>query len=295
MQFKSYLLFSAVLLLATNFYGQVGIGTTTPASTAALEVSSQTNNIGAYRGLMPPRVPNETVLNGMATEFSDVGLLAFVESTKCLMIWSGTEWLIVRCMNPIWPAIQNFDTTPAPFELLLFSETGGYFTSGNNTSDGRPNTPLYADGDRGYGVNNNAATVILGPIDVSTAVDATFKLRLAAFSKNMFNGMEDTDTVLISISTNGTGGPFSNQMRIRGGPDGNANYTWGFDATGTAAVIYDGGGIATEFTSDDGAAGTTYLEINGIPNSTDLAIKIDLINNVKHEIWVIDEAEIWGN
>lgn len=284
-----------MLSLATSFYCQVGIGTINPSPASRLDVSSTSDEGLTYKGLMPPRVPNKTEMNNMATTPSDVGLLIFLESTKCLMIWSGTEWLVVSCTEVIWPAVQNFDTTPAAFELPLFSETNGYYTSGNNVPDGRPNSALYAAGDRGYGVSNRAATVILGPIDVSSTSTAIFKLRLAAFSKNKFNGMEDTDTVLISFSTNGTSGPFSDQMLIHGGPDGSSNYTWDFDATGTATVTYDSGGVATEFTSVDGSAGTTYLEINGIPNSNDLAIKIELINNAKQEIWVIDEAEIWGN
>lgn len=294
MQIKSYFLLAAILLLATKFYSQVGIGTTTPAAPAMLEISSTSDAGATYRGLMPPRVLNIAVRDEINVAPSDVGLLIFVESTKCLQIWTGTDWLNVACTQ-IWPAIQNFDTTPADFLLPLFSETGGYYTSGVNTG-GLPNSALFVSPERGYAVNNGTATVTLGPIDVSGATTATFRLRLAAFSKNTDNGMEFSDTVKVSISTTGTSGPFSEELLIRGGPGTDTNNRWGFTATRAVTTAWDGDNNPTTIISGAGNTnGISYLEITGIPDSENLAIQIEMINNVVQEVWVIDDAEIWGN
>lgn len=297
MQIKSYFLLAAILLLATKFYSQVGIGTTTPAAPAMLEISSTSDAGATYRGLMPPRVLNIAVRDEINVAPSDVGLLIFVESTKCLQIWTGTDWLNVACTQ-IWPVIQNFDTTPAASELPLFSVTGGYYTTGSNT-DGFPSGPLYANGDRGYGVNNTSGTVQLGPIDVSGATTATFRLRLAGFSKSEGNGMDSTDTVIISVSTTGTSGTFTKQLRIEGGDDLNSNNQWGFTAVRAVTTAWDTDDTPTSFTSGAGdhptTGGISFLEITGIPNSPTLAIKIEMLNDKENEIWVIDDAEIWGN
>lgn len=293
MQIKNYFLLLAVLLLAANSYGQVGIGTTNPSPKSMLEVSSTSDEGETYRGLMPPRVPNNTARNAINPEASDMGLLVFVESTQCLQMWSGTEWQNVKCITvpSTWPAIQNFETTAADFELPLYSATGGYYTSGNNTG-GQPASSLFAGPFRGYGVSNGSAEVILGPIDVSSATNATFKLRLGGFSRNFVNGMETADTVIISIGTDGPEGSpptWSSELLIRG----TLNNYWGFDAIGAATTDYSTAQLTV--TSVSGINGISYLEITGIPNSENLAIKIVMKNNHTDEIWVIDDAEIWGN
>lgn len=96
MQIKNYLILSAMLFFATNFYSQIGIGTTNPSSAAMLEVSSRTNDAGAYRGLMPPRVPNIAARAAISPQPSDIGLMVFVvddgNGEACLQIWDGYNW-----------------------------------------------------------------------------------------------------------------------------------------------------------------------------------------------------------
>ena len=296
MQFKNYLLFTATLLFSCTFYGQVGIGTTNPSPKAMLEVSSTSDAGATYRGMMPPRVPNNTARNSINPSAGDIGLMIFVESTQCLQMWSGTEWQNVKCITvpSEWPAIHNFETTAADNELPLFSASGGFYTSGNGDF---PNSPLYVSPSRGYGVSNTTATVILGPIDVSSATTATFKLRLASFSRTLGNGMDNTDLVTVSISTMGPSGPFSEELQIIGGTTGTSQNQWGFNALRSVTTTYSsvrldvfsGGGLNVT------TGGISYLEITGIPNSENLAIKIVITNNQTNEIWVIDEAEVWGN
>ncbi len=296
MPIKNFFILSAILLHASNFYCQVGIGTTTPSSAAMLEVSSTSDAGTTYKGFMPPRVPNNTARNAINPSTNDIGMLVFVESTKCLQLWIGTEWQNVKCITPplTWPAIHNFETAAADYQLPLYSASGGAYTGGNGIY---PNSPLYVSRSRGYGVSNNTATVILGPLDVSSATTATFKLRLAGFSKTFGNGMDLTDIVTVSISTNGTTGIFSEELQIIGGTATDSNFRWGFTATRAVTTTYSSPRF--NVTSGDGTHSTTggisYLEITGIPNSENLAIKIEMKNNNSDELWVIDEAEVWGN
>lgn len=397
MLLKNYLLYFALFLFTCNSYSQVGIGTTNPSPAAMLEVSSQSNGTGDFKGFMPPRVPDISARDAISPSVSDYGLLVFVENTglgtSCLQMWNGDSWVDITCYRintppvatevvvlgvtyigeivtadfaysdadgdlagahiytwylandaigtgqtvdqtgpsntfnltaahenkyiavevtpvaqtgespgvpvmsdyrgpvsdgPTWPAIHNFETTPPDFELPLFSVSEGSYSSGTGNY---PNSDMFVSPDRGYKVSNTTGTVIFGPIDVSSAASATFKLRLASFSVNNANGADDGDTVTISISTDG-GSTYSEELLVKGK---NYNMRWGFDATGIATTSYSGTGTVVEFASSSGTDGISYLEITGIPNASDLRIKVVMTNDHSNEIWVIDDAEVWGN
>lgn len=108
---KKRSLFLGILLFPLCLFSQVGIGTTTPAFSSMLEVSSQTDGSGRYKGFMPPRVPDEAARNAIAPSVDDAGLLVYVMSTHCLEIWNGIEWEIVKCSDAAitFVAIQDFD------------------------------------------------------------------------------------------------------------------------------------------------------------------------------------------
>ncbi len=300
MSIKKYIVFFILFFFAKTVFAQVAVGTSNPSAAAMLEVSSQNNGLGNYMGFMFPRVPNIAARNAITVSPSDQGLLVYVVEEECLQMFNGIKWINVTCESSIavGSSTQNFETTPAVPNLAIFDETGsGYYTTGLGDF---PNTALYVSGERGYGVSNGSSALTLGPVNVSGSTDATFKLRLAGFAlTNASNGMDVTDTVKISISTTGTGGTFSEELLILGGAANDSNNTWGFDATRTATVVYDGDGTPTSFTSGTGNDGTTggisFLEITGIPNSANLAVKIVLLNNKSNEQWVIDDAEIIGN
>lgn len=99
MPLKNYFLFFAMLMLVTDFYCQVGIGTTTPSPASMLEVSSQTDGEGPYRGFMPPRVPDITARDLIDPEVEDIGLMVFIQNIGCLQIWDGNNWKNGMCLN----------------------------------------------------------------------------------------------------------------------------------------------------------------------------------------------------
>lgn len=85
------------MFLVAQLYSQVGIGTTDPSPAAMLDISSQTNGVGDYKGFLPPRVPDEDARNAINPTADDEGLLVFVRSTRCLNIWTGVAWEIIHC------------------------------------------------------------------------------------------------------------------------------------------------------------------------------------------------------
>ncbi|SDX44056.1 hypothetical protein [Aequorivita viscosa] len=300
MQFKNCLTLFIILFSASSVFAQVGIGTTNPSAVARMEVSSQTNGVGSYRGFTLPRVPNIAARDAIAATPTDNGLLVYVVDEGCLQMWNGIKWLNVACDSEITigSATQNFEIIPASPNLPIYNDTGsGDYTTGLGDF---PNTPLYVSGDRGFGVSNGAVELVLGPVDISGVTDLTFKLRLAGFANSQVtNGMDSTDTVVISISTTGPEGTFTQELLIKGGSALDSNNNWGFDATRSVTTSYDGDDLPTEFVSGGGnnfsTGGISYLEITGIPNSTNLAIKIEMLNNKANELWVIDDAQIIAN
>ena len=114
MTFKNLFLLPAMLFITTNFYSQVGIGTTEPSQAAMLEVSSQSNGTGTYRGLMPPRVPDVEARDQIPVTAEDEGLMVYVKNTGCFQIWDGTSWKEGLCSN-YSPVAINVD-----FEGELF-------------------------------------------------------------------------------------------------------------------------------------------------------------------------------
>ena len=280
------------LFISSTVFSQVGIGTTTPAESSMLEVSSQTEGTGPYKGFMPPRVPDVAARDGINPSSSDFGLLVFIEGNGCLQMWSGTVWVNVRCLNnqsePVLLGKQNFEILPALPNLPLTTSGSGFYTSGSGNT---PNSPMYVSPSRGYGVNMGTAELLLGPVDASSYNSARFEMRLASFSMNETNGADVPDTVFIAVSTNG-GSSYSNEIKITG----NNNSRYDFNSSGIATVAYDGNNVPLIAASPGGdtTEGIAKVEITGIPNATDLMFKVVLFNNHEKEIWVIDDAEVYG-
>lgn len=99
MKFKHFFLLPAMLFLATTLYSQVGIGTTDPSQAAMLEISSQTNGTGDYKGFMPPRVPDEAARDQIPVFNTDDGLMVYVKDIGCIQIWDGNSWKDGFCSN----------------------------------------------------------------------------------------------------------------------------------------------------------------------------------------------------
>ncbi|MDN3723506.1 hypothetical protein QRD02_03855 [Aequorivita sp. SDUM287046] len=93
---RTIILFFASAFFATNFYCQVGIGTTTPSPASMLEVSSTSDGGTTYKGFMPPRVPSIAAREAINPGYADFGLMVFVmdlpNNLGLLQIWDGDSW-----------------------------------------------------------------------------------------------------------------------------------------------------------------------------------------------------------
>lgn len=91
--------FCIILLLQYGAlsFAQVGIGTTTPSEKAMLEISSQVDGTGDYRGFLPPRVPSNTQRDAINPGAEDKGLIVYVNDSKCIELWNGAAWVSVKC------------------------------------------------------------------------------------------------------------------------------------------------------------------------------------------------------
>lgn len=117
-------LFLYLIMCVTFSFAQVGIGTTTPSPAAMLDINGGEN--GNYRGMLPPRVPNDAARNSINPSASDAGLMVFVESTGCLDLWNGAAWASVNCLGGssiVW--INEFHYDNASTDVGEFIEIAG--------------------------------------------------------------------------------------------------------------------------------------------------------------------------
>lgn len=97
------------LAASSSSFGQVGIGTTSPSDTSALDVSSQINGLGNHLGLLLPRVPTAIARDQIPATESDKGMMVFVLSTGCLDIYNGDFWESINCTESTPPLSVSTD------------------------------------------------------------------------------------------------------------------------------------------------------------------------------------------
>jgi len=107
-----YLFFSILLILSISSIGQVGIGTQTPNSKAALDVTSTS------QGLLPPRM--STIQRDLIVS-SPAGLVIYNTTTNSLEYYNGTLWVSL--------------TPSTIYTIGLHPELGGYVF--DITADGK--------------------------------------------------------------------------------------------------------------------------------------------------------------
>ncbi|MBS4057334.1 MAG: T9SS type A sorting domain-containing protein [Bacteroidales bacterium] len=190
-------------------------------------------------------------------------------------------------------AMQDFDGT----NTLTYTVTGGTTYTGNSASADRPaSSAFYLSSSTAYGVSNGTATLTFGNVTGLDAYTAKFvELRLASWSiSSSGNGADATDNVILSISVD-NGVNWSQELRI----NGNANAYWHYTTgTGAASTTYDGDDTPTTFAPAGGANRTTdgysTLLVN-LPNaSTQVRIKVVMLNNSTNERWTIDNVRLVG-
>ena len=177
----------------------------------------------------------------------------------------------------------------------LFTLSGGlYYTGISTASDGPAISAFASEGSHSRGVINGTATLTSSDINTTGYSSIQMTVRVAAFSiGSTTNGMDASDILTVEVSPNG-GTNYYSTCRILG----NTNAYWAYSATGNASTAYDGNSTPVDFQPASGGSKTTdgysTMTITGLPSSTNLRIKITMLNNSSNEQWVIDDFKITG-
>jgi|GEM_PF-1170652 len=194
--------------------------------------------------------------------------------------------------------------------------TSGFFTGGLNftsgttaaSGDAPASSPLFSTGSRGYGYSNPTTGTVTSTYVEFNTVDAssytnniTFSFDVAAFSiGSTTNGMESSDLVSVEISTDG-GSTYATKLTLLGGNSSSgSNVRWAFSGTGTGTNSFSSSNINVSSSNTSTSSGITFtgtqaitkLSVTGIPNSSQLRVRIGLRNNVSSELWVIDNVQL---
>ncbi len=274
-----YLLFSILILLGSvPTFAQIGIGTKTPAPSAALEISSAGNN----KGILIPRI---TATQKDAIVSPAEGLLIYQTTAPVgFYYYAGTSWKWIanstdlatvgnaasatKLANPRNINGIAFDgtadiTVPAAAETLTGSTLNSTITGSSLTSVGTL---------ANLTVTNPIAGSVTG--NAATATNLT-GLTTSVATLNNLSGVNSGDQTTITgnagtVTTNANlTGPVTsvgNATAIADGAITNAKVTdvAATKITGTLPVANGGTGAATA------AAARTSLELGNIDNTTDL-------------------------
>lgn len=248
---------------------------TNPAARSSLQAASSNNPSRANKGIM-----------------KHAGF--FLAALFCTVLINATAW------GQTTIAVQDFETTPAT-PTWTFTTTGTFVTStGNsNTTDLPASSSFAVEGSTGkaWTVTNATATNTFANINTSGYTGVTVTFRVAAFSiGSTTNGIDPADTLTASISTDG-GTNYSAEVRVQG-PTAN-NAVWHYSTgTGNASATYDGDSSPTVYAPSATGSRTTdgYSTVTiSIPNGTSqVRLRIGLINNSANERWAVDKVIIQG-
>lgn len=182
--------------------------------------------------------------------------------------------------------------------LTLFSQTTGtgtYYTGNSGTGDRVASSPFAIQGTYGYGISNGSVTITSSNINTVGYTDIQMSFRLASFSiGSTNNGADASDIVTVEISPNG-GTNYYSTVRVLG----NTNAYWSYaGGTGNASTSYDGNTSSVDFTPAGGANRTTdgysTVTVTGLTSTSNLRIRITLLNNATAERWIIDDFKVTG-
>lgn len=188
----------------------------------------------------------------------------------------------------------------APFngsQGAFTSASGLSYQGGNSTSSHRPaNLPFFSEGTQAGACTNTQTILSTGNINTTTYCNNKLSFRLAAWSlNNTSNGLDESDIVLVEISTNG-GSSYTGLVEVTG----NNNAFWHYSTgTGIASVPFSSTAGVTEFTPTSGGNRTTdgysTVEITNLPRISNLRVRITLENSNSNERWTIDDFKITGD
>lgn len=183
--------------------------------------------------------------------------------------------------------IQDFET-PATTPTWPYTSNEGTISGGTAYAvvSGSNATVNKFIGARSFQIKNGTGSINLN-FNVSTYQDIELSFRLGSFSASTGNGVDPSDTVILSVSTDGV--VFIDEILIKGL---SSNMRWGFGATGTATKNYNN--TLDEYASETGDNGISTVTLSNLPNVSNLYVRITALNNDNNETWAIDNLMLKG-
>ena len=196
-------------------------------------------------------------------------------------------------------AQQDFESSPAT-PIMSFAGTGGSFASVGGTAFGTNRTAPSNKfvGGRSYQITSNVPNnLTFSAVDATNYKNITLSFNIGAYAVTSAQGMETSDEVRVSISTNG-GTSWIEQLAIRG--NNNAIFDINTSTGSTINFIYDPTlttGATYGAKSNSVNSFSKLFKISGLPNSNQLRVKFDTkfsLTGGTDEIWAIDNVKIEG-
>jgi uncharacterized protein (TIGR02145 family) len=196
----SYFLFTVVILNATNAFAQIGIGTKTPAASAALEVTSSTNN----KGILIPRI---TAAQKDAISNPAEGLMIYQTSAPSgFYFYSGTGWKLIMTQTDFNTGNAVTITTVGTLSgLTVTNPIVGSVTGSSGSTTGNYGTVtngVYTVGDQTIAGAKTFSSTIVGSVS-GNAVTVTTNANLTGPVTSVGNATAIADAALSIAKTSG--------------------------------------------------------------------------------------------
>jgi hypothetical protein len=239
-----YVLVILILLTSANTFAQVGIGTDNPAASAALEVSSSSNN----KGILIPRI---TAAQKDAISNPAEGLMIYQTSAPSgFYYYSGTGWKLMITQTNIDSKVDKVGGKElSSNDYTTAEKTKLVAITGTNTGDQTTITG-----------NSGTATKLATPRNINgVAFDGTSNINVTATADaaTLTGSILAENVVSSSLTSVGTLGSLTVTAPISGSVTGNASTA---TSATTATNLAAGSGGQIPYQS---AAGTTAMLSNG--------------------------------
>lgn len=215
------------------------------------------------------------------------GTYNFLISTK---VYNYTRCTLTA---PSAIAQNDFDSNVGYTYTAASTNSGTSVAGGTNYGDNRTTKTNMFAGTNSFQSFNALNTITFAPVSTLSYQNMEFSFNLGAYSTSTGGGMDTSDYVLVSISTDG-GTTFYDQLKITGNSDSifdinnilySNSVTYKANATSPSRI-----GTLSASTNTTGS----LFKIIKIPSVSSLVVKITFLSNSNVEIWAIDNISIKG-
>ncbi len=296
---KKLIIAIGIIISSTGIIAQsIGIGTTTPDASAALEIKSNT------KGLLMPRT-STTTRTGISSPAK--GLILYDTTTSSFWFHNGTAWAQINAGGGNWLLQGNAATNPAtnfmgtadnqPLRFRVNNNWAGELSPGLlNTSLGYNAGKAVTTGDNNIALGNNALTAntsgalntAIGSNALAVSSTSNYNVAIGGFAlKANTNGTQNTAIGTFSLYANNTG--FQNTATgfyaLYSNQGGNSNAAYGdqalsYNTSGSYNVAMGEGTLLQNTTGNNNTAvGPAALTYNSTGHDNTATGEGSLYNN----------------